>query len=62
MIPKVRIQMKPSDIINNLLDKNYVEAEKNIKDILYAKMANGIKSQYPSHNEVEEIEEPQEEE
>jgi hypothetical protein len=54
--------MKPAEIINNLLDKNYVEAEKNIKDILYAKMANGIKSQYPSHNEVEEIEEPQEEE
>jgi len=61
MIPKVRIQMKPSDIINNLLDKNYVDAEKNIKDILYAKMANGIKTQYPSHD-VEEIEEPQEEE
>ena len=61
MIPKVRIQMKPSDIINNLLDKNYVDAEKNIKDILYAKMANGIKTQYPGHD-VEEIEEPQEEE
>jgi hypothetical protein len=53
--------MKPSNIINNLLDKNYVEAEQNIKDILYAKMANGIKSQYPSHD-AEEIEEPQEEE
>jgi len=53
--------MKPSNIINNLLDKNYVEAEQNIKDILYAKMANGIKSQYPSHD-VEKIEEPQEEE
>ena len=53
--------MKPSEIINNLLDKNYVEAEKNIKDILYAKMANGIKTQYPGHD-VEEIEEPQEEE
>ncbi len=54
--------MKPSNIINNLLDKNYVEAEQNIKDILYAKTETVIKSQYPSHDEVEEIEEPQEEE
>ena len=50
--------MEPTEIINNLLDKNFVEAEKNIKGLLYTKMADAVKGKYPTAQDQE----PQEEE
>jgi len=57
MITKARIQMETSNIIDNLLDKNYSEAEKNLKTILYNKMADAIQSKYPSSQEEPQPEE-----
>jgi len=49
--------METSNIIDNLLDKNYSEAEKNLKTILYNKMADAIQSKYPSSQEEPQPEE-----
>ena len=52
--------MEPTEIINNLLDKNYVNAENNIKSLLYKKMAGAVNGKYPSSQD-QEVETPTEE-
>ena len=54
------IKHNPSEIINNLLDKNFVNAENNIKSLLYKKMAAAVNDKYPSSQD-QEVETPTEE-